>query len=269
MPLNVLQISDCHLVVEGARLIGVDTQASLEAVLAQALAEHQADAIIASGDLAHDPVPEVYARLLATVRRYFSGPLLCLPGNHDVLAMMQTAGLPLDSVALPPWELLGLDSHEDELPRALVDDRDRRQVAAAMVGSAQPNLLVATHHPLLDVDCPWLDCDRIKNSEELVTWLRAHSDTGNGERLRAVVHGHAHQEVDELMQALPVLGAPSTCFQFKPRSRKFALDEQPPGYRWLYLQDDGRLNSAVGRVASFAIETDLAGVNVPTDPPQD
>ena len=51
MSLNVLHITDCHLVAPNANLIGVDTQASLEAVLAQACAQRQPDAVIASGDL--------------------------------------------------------------------------------------------------------------------------------------------------------------------------------------------------------------------------
>ena len=72
-------------------LLGVDTQASLEAVLAQACAQRHPDAVIASGDLAHDAKCEVYQRFLHTVRNTTSAPLLCLPGNHDVLEQMQAA----------------------------------------------------------------------------------------------------------------------------------------------------------------------------------
>ena len=55
MDQRVLQISDCHLVVAGARLLGVDTQSAFEAVLEHALINNQADAVIVSGDIAHDP----------------------------------------------------------------------------------------------------------------------------------------------------------------------------------------------------------------------
>ena len=129
----VLHISDCHLVAEGTRLIGVDTQASLEAVLDQALAERTPDAIIASGDLAHDPFDYVYARFGETVRVRSDAPLMCLPGNHDVLASMRAAELPMAPLEVGPWSLVPLDSHEDDKTPSLITDADRAAVAAHLV----------------------------------------------------------------------------------------------------------------------------------------
>ncbi len=246
---TVLQISDCHLVRPGATLLDVDTQASLEAVLSQALARRTPDAIVASGDLAHDPVRDVYARFLDTIRGVYDGPLMCLPGNHDVLAMMQAGGLPLQPLTLAPWSLLPLDSHEDEVPESDISAADRRQVAEAVAASGQPNLLLVTHHPLVAVDCPWLDKDRIKEAEELLTWLQS-SEVSAG-RLRGVVFGHAHQVVEGCCAQLPVYGVPSTCFQFKPRSQKFAVDELGPGYRWLFLHSDGTFTTETERLDSW------------------
>ncbi len=254
MTRKILQISDCHLVVAGAELLGVDTQASLEAVLAQATAQHAADAIIASGDLAHDPVPEVYARFLQTVRDASSAPLLCLPGNHDVLTAMAQAGLPLAPLTLPPWQLVPLDSHVDEEPQALISAADRAATAAMLAGSEMPFVLVATHHPPVLINCPWLDRDRIQNGEELVEWLSECSAVRGTSRLRGVVFGHAHQEVVGRLSGLPLWGTPSTCFQFLPESETFSLDTQPPGYRWLFLEDDGSITTEVGRVQGFAME---------------
>ncbi len=55
-PLRVLHITDTHLrATAGATLLGVDTAASLAAVLHRAFSEHAPDAVLASGDLAHDP----------------------------------------------------------------------------------------------------------------------------------------------------------------------------------------------------------------------
>ncbi len=254
MTRKILQISDCHLVVAGARLLGVDTQASLEAVLDQAMRQHTPDAIIASGDLAHDPLPEVYGRFLQTVRDASTAPLLCLPGNHDVLAAMDEAGLPLTPLALPPWQLVPLDSHVDEEPQALISAADRATTAAMLAAGDMPFVVVATHHPLFEVNCPWLDRDRIQNGEELVEWLSECSAVRGTSRLRGVVFGHAHQEVVGRLSGVPLWGVPSTCFQFLPESEMFSLDTQPPGYRWLFLEDDGNITTEVERVHGFAIE---------------
>ncbi len=236
----------------------MDTQASLEAVLDQALAEHTPDAILATGDLAHEPQTEIYARFLDTIRARFEGALMCLPGNHDVLAAMEAAGLPMAPVSLPGWDLIPLDSHEDEVTPSLVTDEDKATVAAAISQATQANLLVATHHPLVTVNSPWLDKDRIQNAEELVDWLSECSA-----KLRAIVFGHAHQEVSGKVQGkirdLTVFGVPSTCFQFKPASESFAIDDALPGYRWLFLASElmeGQIETEVRRV-DFPINVKL------------
>ncbi|NNF17581.1 MAG: phosphoesterase, partial [Gammaproteobacteria bacterium] len=37
----------------------------------------------------------------------------------------------------------------------------------------------------------------------------------------------------------------STCAQFTPESSGFAIDDKPPGFRWLELYQDGTLRSDV------------------------
>ena len=257
MTRTILQISDCHLVVPGAELLGVDTQRSLEAVLDQALARGEPDLVLASGDIAHDPLPDVYARFAATVRAQTTAPLMCLPGNHDVLDAMKIAELPLAPVAVGDWQVVPLDSHEDDAPVALITDTDREFVRAALAHTTARHCLIATHHPMVTVNCPWLDRDRIQNGSELVEWLSECSAVDGTSRLRGVVFGHAHQIVEDRVAGVPVWGAPSTCFQFLPESDKFSLDTRPPGYRWLRLADDGSIATEVERVRDFRISPAL------------
>ena len=52
---SLLQITDLHvLAAANSRLLGVDTAVSLDAVLRAALSERAADAMIVTGDIAHD-----------------------------------------------------------------------------------------------------------------------------------------------------------------------------------------------------------------------
>jgi len=259
---RVLQITDCHLVAEGEQLVGVDTQASLEAVLAQACAEHEPHAVLATGDLAHLPTPAVYTRFLRTVRRYCSAPLLCLPGNHDVLAAMQAAALPMTDLEVGAWSMVWLDSHEDDQPGALVSEADRRRTTGALRLAEGQYVLLCTHHPLLSVNSPWPDKDRIQNPQDLLESLAecsavSGSDGSGASRLRVVVFGHAHQVVEGQVAGVPLFGTPSTCFQFQPQSRTFTMDDRSPGYRWLHLEDDGRFVTEVRRVDSYIINVRL------------
>lgn len=250
--LAVLQITDVHLMGEiGERLLGIDTWDSINAVLEQALGEANPDAILVTGDIAHHPSPHVYERFEALLRSLYEGPVLMLPGNHDVLAAMGDLALER-RLDLGSWVLLALDSHIDDAPQADVDDAELAALKSACAEAGGKHALVATHHPPIPVGCPWLDKDRIQIGGELLEWLSEHST------VRAMVFGHAHQEVESSHRQIKLFGTPSTCMQFAPRTERFAVDEQQPGYRWLYLRRDGAISSRVGRLADFPMTVDLS-----------
>ena len=251
-PASVLQITDLHLLERpGAKLLGVDTAASLEAVLEAALTERRPAAVLVTGDIAHEPTEATYRRFLALLRRRFDGPMLCLPGNHDRLAPMAAAGLPMTPIAVDGWWLAGWDTHEDERPAARFDAAGW-QALCAWVEEAGPMGIVATHHPPVDVDCPWLDKDRLPNADELLQCLSKMAS------VKALVFGHAHQALDRRHGRLPLLGTPSTCFQFRPRSAAFSIDDAAPGHRWLHLLSDGRVGTEVRRAQGFPLTIDLS-----------
>jgi Icc protein len=77
-------------------------------------------------------------------------------------------------------------------------------------------------------------------------------------RVRAIIWGHVHQEYDDLRNGVRLLAVPSTCVQFKPKSEDFAVDDSNPGYRWLDLYPDGRIDTAVSRVEGITFEVDFS-----------
>ena len=254
MPALILQISDCHLVAPDALLLGVDTDASLRAVLRHAVGQRTPDAIVATGDLAHEATADVYRRFGEHVAGVCQAPMMCLPGNHDVLAAMYAAQLPMAPLELDAWALVPLDSHEDDAPRARVEPADLAATTAAMTATDARHILLATHHPMIEINSPWLDVDRIQNGSDLIESLASHSGVATeGSRLRGVIFGHAHQPVNGMCGGVALYGAPSTCFGFVPHSETFSVDNSAPGYRWLTLYDDGRISTEVVRVESFSI----------------
>ncbi len=239
---SVLHITDLHLLEsEEKRLLGVDTTKTLRAVLAAATGERQPAALLATGDIAHDPVVATYRHCLELLGEFHAGPLLCLPGNHDLLQPMVDANMPMQPLELGAWRILPWDTHEDDGPSAVWDEATW-QTLLSEIARANGHQVVATHHPLVDVGCPWLDKDRLGNAPELVECLAEASS------VKSVVFGHAHQTVEERHGDMAILGTPSTCFQFEPHSLEFGLDGSAPGYRWLHLDDDGNFQTEVRRI---------------------
>ena len=255
-PIHVLQITDLHLRAEaGQRLIGVDTDASLRAVLQAAIAQQQPDALLVTGDLAHDPDPRAYQRCLDIIAEFYAGPMLLLAGNHDVAGSMGADVFRRERLDLGGWTLLAMDSHVDDTPEAEVSPAHWAQLQAQMLGLGERPVLLATHHPPVVIHSAWLDKDRIQNAAELLDWAAANAN------VKALAFGHAHQEVSALHKSaagdIALLGAPSTCFQFTPGSQQFSVDETAPGYRLWRLEADGSFASQVHRVADFRINIEL------------
>ena len=46
--------------------------------------------------------------------------------------------------------------------------------------------------------------------------------------------------------------------QFAPGSEEFQVDQEAPGYRWLRLHADGRLETAVSRVVGIHFDVDYS-----------
>lgn len=235
----------------------MDTEHSLRAVLAQAMAEERPDALLVTGDLSHDPEPHSYHRFAAIVADYFDGPLLCLPGNHDLVHPMasltgEASTGDASTLFFRDWMILGIDSHVDGDVHGHVFPEAIRALGAQLQEANGRHVLIAVHHPPIEVGSPWLDDHRIKNGMELLEWLSEHPG------VKGMVFGHVHQIVESSFRHIKLLGTPSTCFQFAPGSRAFAVDDTLPGYRWLALAADGDIGGAVRRVADYPLHIEMS-----------
>lgn len=257
MQRTLLHITDCHLVPLGEDLQGTDTNATLNKVLTQALGEGTPDAIVATGDLVHSGGVAVYRQFMASLASATDAPLLCTPGNHDFLAPMLEAGLPMSPLQVGPWSIVGLDSHEDDTPKACVDDQRRQALVRLWQQQKTQFALLATHHPLLSIGAPWLDKDRIEAPEALMDSLMDSLSEQPMPSFGGAIFGHAHQEINAHYRGAPLFGTPSTAFQFAPRSESFAMGSKIPGYRWLSLEDDGSVASQVRWLGDTPTQTSL------------
>lgn len=247
--MRLLQFTDTHLHSDPQwRSHGVDTRTSLEQVLAVAAArttERPIDGIILSGDLVNDD-PAAYG-LLEEYFTLFNVPLYCLPGNHDEARQLQ------QQLNKPPFQLPGcydlgawcLVTLDSSLPGHVEGELNETTLAwlqKTLGGQTKPTLIVL-HHPPLHLKTRWLDNLRLKHDADFRDLLQTFPQVKN------VLFGHAHQAYDQNHNGIRYLCTPSTCMQFLPRSDDFAIDETAqPGYRWLDLHTDGRLETGLIRV---------------------
>lgn len=250
----VLQITDTHLGRQaGDRLLGMDTDASLAAVLALLDNEQpRPELLLATGDLSNSGHAEAYTRL-ATQLQGRSDNIAWIPGNHDEGGLMRSAGPSewmVERVDLGSWQVLLLDSSVvDEVGGSLAPAQ-LDILRGHLQSNPDQHALIFLHHHVLPVGCAWLDEQRVDNADQLLALLEPFSN------VKMLVSGHVHQQTEQRWQDIPFITTPSTCIQFAPDSEDFAVDLINPGYRWFRLHDDGRIETDVSRVEGFASQVD-------------
>jgi Icc protein len=250
---RILQITDTHLhAAADSRMRGVTTYATLLAVLEHAQRDPRwpVDAILATGDIVQDESRAGYERFRAVLEP-LGVPVYTIPGNHDdpkLMSEMLTSGsFHLGGeLRYGPWSVVLLSTFlagEDAGGLGPARLQGLRQALAAHAGQ---HILVAMHHHPLPMGSTWLDGVALRDAPAFWSVIDAHAS------VRAVVCGHVHQAADRTRNNVRLLSTPSTCAQFLPGSDFFALDDRPPGMRWLELHDDGRIETEVSWVAGEA-----------------
>ena len=243
----VLHVTDPHLcAAPDARMRGVNTQASLVAVLDHARGDRRwpPDGIVVTGDIVQDESRAGYARFRKTLQ-VFEGPVLCIPGNHDDPALMgallMTPPFQVGGHAkLGAWRVLLLDTSRRGDDGGALGPRGLAALEGSLKRFADEHILICMHHQPLPMGSAWLDRIGLRDAAQFLRTIDRH------DAVRGVVWGHVHQASDRTRNQVRFLSTPSTCSQFLPASDSFALDERPPGLRWLKLEPDGRITTEVG-----------------------
>ena len=253
--LRLFQITDTHLMGEpGGRLLNVDTDDSLEAVVALAKTNQPApNALLITGDISGDGSGNAYNRLDQALAP-LSAPSFWLPGNHDGCS---SADVPSErftrQLLTPHWCVVMLNSQIDDAVGGHLASTQISALANAVdhANATGRHLLVALHHPLFPLGCDWLDPQRVDNADAFF------AEVSRCQQSVVVISGHVHQASDQITDGIRYLTTPSTCIQFAPKQVDFKVDDLPPGYRWLELHPDGSIDTAVERVQGRQFTADL------------
>jgi Icc protein len=245
-PLTLLQLSDTHLhAAEDSRMRGVTTYRTFVAALEHARADSRwpADAVVVTGDIVQDESRAGYERYRDTMAT-LGIPVWCVPGNHDDPKLMDKilAAAPFKvggDVRMGSWSIVLLNTFLTGEDAGGLGEARLDGLRAALESNANQHVLICMHHHPLPMGSAWLDGVALRDAQPFFEIVDAYSS------VRAVVCGHVHQESDRDRNGVRFLSTPSTCAQFWPRSDFFALDNRPPGLRWLKLEPDGALTTEV------------------------
>ena len=245
--IRLVQITDSHLGENhGDPLLSMNPDASLVDVLRLVNEQQQdIDFILATGDIANKPSLDAYRRFYKTVSDHLLAPMVWIPGNHDDHNMMETilSGSKHHQIVRDDWLIILLDSHVPGQTHGNFSQPELDFLAAALAAHLDKHVLISFHHQPIPIGSQWMDRYIIRNAHlfwELVSPYRS---------VKGVLWGHIHQTFDEQYNDVRLLSTPSTCIQFAPNHDEFALEDTMPGYRWLELHPDGRIDTGVERVS--------------------
>jgi Icc protein len=255
---RILQITDTHLFADKEKtLLGINTYRSYQAVLdAIAAQPREFDLIVATGDLAQDHSEAAYQHFAEGIVQ-LPAPCVWLPGNHDFQPAMVNA---LEKAKISPskhvligdrWQVILLDSQVFGVPHGELSEYQLEWLDRCLQAHPERYTLLLLHHHPLPSGCTWLDQHSLRNSHALGEVLQRHP------KVNTLLCGHIHQELDLDWQGRRLLATPSTCVQFKPHCTNFTIDDVSPGWRYVDLLPDGRIETQVYRLGNDDFRPDM------------
>jgi Icc protein len=246
---RLVQITDCHILAAADDCMrDMNTRESFEAV-SRAVVDNNADLdlLLATGDLSQDASAASYQYLAARFEE-IGLPVFWIPGNHDDDAVMREhlrgeCIFAARQVLVGDWQIVLLDSTIKGEVVGRVSSQQLEFLDGALRAYPERYALVCLHHQALASGSEWIDDLGLQSSQQLVTAMKSRAN------VKAVLWGHVHQQAHHRIDGIEWMSTPSSCIQFKPGSKTFALDDLAPGYRHLSLFADGSIETAVHRVA--------------------
>lgn len=246
----IIQITDTHLMDKpDAEFVGINPEESFHAVMDDIQQRYKnIDLILHTGDLAQAAFPETYARYLEYMQR-FGVDFYQIPGNHDNINLFPFhSPEPIPAVIeLDQWRIILLNSAVGGRTDGNIQTEQLVHLKRLLEQLRDKFILIACHHNPFDMHSKWLDQHKLKNADELKVVLEPFDN------IKAVLHGHVHQESYNVWNGIQFISTPATCVQFKPLSQEFSFDPIAPGYRCLHLKANGEFETAVHRLDHFKV----------------
>jgi Icc protein len=250
MSTKIIQITDLHLnkskdVVSN----GVNTLESANMVIDSIrINEKDIDCLVLSGDLSNDCSIESYNHLMQLLKD-FETSIYLMAGNHDSPSHLKTLAnnkniFLKNFQCFNNWGVFMFNTKKENSPNGLLKKDELKYFDEVLSNTLYENIIIFLHHHPVPIGSASMDSMIIENAELLTDRIMKY------DKIKAVSWGHIHNEFDLNMGSAKLFSTPSTCYQAKEKSKNFIIDpEASPGYRKIYLNDDGSFNTEVIRVS--------------------
>jgi Icc protein len=255
---RLAQVTDCHVLAdpEGG-LLGLNTRDSFEAVCERVMQEEwRPDAILSTGDLSQDASPESY-QYLADYFKSMGLPTFWLAGNHDnpetmELYLSNNKVIAAKQLLIGHWQVILLDSSVKGKVHGYLEDDQLEFLETCLKRYPDRHAMVSLHHQPVEIGSKWLDKIGLHNADDLHQVINRYS------QVKGVLFGHIHQDFYQVINGIPWIASPSSCVQFTPKTEGFSAGTEAPGYRYLNLYSDGRIESVVQRIDNIDCAVDYS-----------
>ena len=179
--LKVLQITDTHLYAEtDGTLLGMNTQQTMDEVFGMASNCGPVDMIISTGDLVHDATEVGYKRFQSILERA-EVPVYCMPGNHDVPAVMRKTLVDSPVSYIPDashagWHFIFLDSTIPDSEGGNLNDEELKLLENSLSQNPDKHVLVCLHHHPVSVNSEWMDTMLVDNADAFFEIIDGHDN---------------------------------------------------------------------------------------------
>ena len=233
----VAQLSDTHVVHDGATFFGHDSERYLRDAIAAIIAlPIRPTFALVSGDLVNRGKASEYTRF-AAIMATLPMPYFVVPGNHDDRDVLRTI-LPPDSFgrargpriryAMDDFDvrLIGLDGNRPPSPGAELDDEAFAWLETTLA-RAKPTIL-AVHQPPFRTGLHYLDIFGFRGARRLRALVARHPHVG------IVASGHIHCVREAHVGTARFVSAPSTAPTTLPllfmHGRIVGTSSEAPGF---------------------------------------
>lgn len=229
-PIVIAHLSDPHL---DARAV---TLKRLRQVLAAVRELPQLDAVVITGDIADGGLAAEYQAVMAEIVGL--PPTIVTTGNHCVKAAFEVnVGPRNQQLDIDGLRIVGLDSALDGRDEGLLDEATLAFARQAIDG-APGHVLLACHHPPVDIGHPIIDATKLSNPGALAGLIAASPS------VVGVLTGHVHTAHVTEFAGVPLIGAPGivSTLRINEPERLSADGSAPPGFA-VHSIDRGRMTT--------------------------
>ena len=226
MTKTFIQITDSHI-DDDKLVMGVDSQANLGAIVS-VISQKNYDALLISGDLAHNGTLESY-QILQKILDPIETEIYVLPGNHDDLSNLSQVFNKsyLCNFTIDCWEVITIDSVQAGKVSGRLSDEQLCSLSQEINSSSAKYIVLCLHHPPVSMQSDWDDEMSLENPEDFFAVIDQYDN------IKAVMWGHAHQSSEFNRNGVKLFSCPSTALQFHGSSSI--------GYNHYTLNDNGQI----------------------------